>query len=42
MDLGEKIVTCHQLGQVGNSDHHAILIKTDVGVAREEAISCTK
>ena len=41
MDLGEGTVTCHQLGQIGSSDHHAILIKTDAGVAREEAISCT-
>ncbi|KAK4290453.1 hypothetical protein Pmani_036646 [Petrolisthes manimaculis] len=40
-DLGEDTVTCHQLGQVGSSDHHAILIKTEVGVAREEAVSRT-
>ena len=39
--LGEGTVTCHQLEQVGSSDHHAILIKTDVVVARDETISRT-
>ena len=38
-DLSEGTVTCHQCGLLGSSDHHAILIKTDVGVAREEVIS---
>ena len=38
-DMGEGTVTCHQLGQVGSSDHHAILIQTEVGVARDETVS---
>ena len=38
-DLSEGTITCNQLGQVGSSDHHAILIWADVGVARDEAIS---
>ena len=37
-DMGEGTVTCHQLGQVGSCDHHAILIETEVGVARDETV----
>lgn len=40
-DLGEGRVMCQQLGPFGSSDHHAILTRADVGVARDEATSHT-
>ena len=40
-DLREGTATCHQLEPVGSSDHHAILTRVDVGIARDEASSRT-
>ncbi len=33
----EDTLSCHQLGLVGSSDHHAVLTQVDMGVARDEA-----
>lgn len=38
-ELGEDMVTCHQLRQVSSSDHHAILTQVDVGMVQDEATS---
>ena len=40
-DIPEGTVSCHQLGFVGSSDHHAVLTHVDVGVAREDASTRT-
>ncbi|KAK4288442.1 hypothetical protein Pmani_038527 [Petrolisthes manimaculis] len=40
-DLQEDTLCCHQLGPVGSSDHHAVLTKVNVGVARDEATTRT-
>ncbi len=40
-DLGESTVMCRQLGQVGSSDHNAVLTDINIGVAREEAVTRT-
>ncbi|MPC57476.1 hypothetical protein E2C01_051456 [Portunus trituberculatus] len=38
-DLGEEKVTCYQLDPAGSSDHYAVLILGDMGVAREKETS---
>ena len=40
-DLQEDTLSCHQLGLVGSSDHHAVLTQVDMGVARDEATART-
>ncbi len=40
-DLEEDTLSCHQLGLVGSSDHHAVLTQVDMGVARDEATTRT-
>ncbi|MPC51397.1 hypothetical protein E2C01_045241 [Portunus trituberculatus] len=36
-DLPEERISCHQLGKVESSDHHAVLTKIQLHVARERA-----
>ncbi|KAK8392608.1 hypothetical protein O3P69_014788 [Scylla paramamosain] len=40
-DLEEDTLSCHQLGLVGSSYHHAVLTQVDMGVARDEATTRT-
>ncbi|KAK8373042.1 hypothetical protein O3P69_011770, partial [Scylla paramamosain] len=40
-DLEEDTLSCHQLGLVGSSDHHAVLTQVDMGVARDESTTRT-
>ncbi|XP_063875034.1 uncharacterized protein LOC135108190 [Scylla paramamosain] len=40
-DLEEDTLSCHQLGLVGSSNHHAVLTQVDMGVARDEATTRT-
>ncbi|MPC74315.1 hypothetical protein E2C01_068672 [Portunus trituberculatus] len=40
-DYQEDRLQCHQLGLVGSSDHHVVLIQLDVGVTRDEATTRT-
>ncbi|MPC15976.1 hypothetical protein E2C01_008781 [Portunus trituberculatus] len=36
-DIPEERISCQQLGKVGSSDHHAVLAKIHLHVAREKA-----
>lgn len=40
-DLREDTLCCHQLGPVGSSDHHAVLTRVNLGVARDVATTRT-
>ncbi|MPC65612.1 hypothetical protein E2C01_059750 [Portunus trituberculatus] len=41
LEVQSTTLKCHQLGLVGSSEHHAVLIQLDVGVAQDKATTRT-